>query len=207
MKTKIILTIACIMIFVCIIVIGCTMSSYRSIKYSNEVTQIMADTLEIEKKWLIDKNKIPYDLSKANDIVKIEQTYINFSPEIRIRKYDDLRGNYSYEFTVKTNLRDNGTVRDEFNSVISEEEYNELLVKKEGNTILKTRYQLLDNDNVIALDIFHGDLDGLAYMEIEFKDLEQANDFKTPDWVIKDVTDDVNYKNGHLARYGVPYLD
>ena len=57
---------------------------------------------------------------------------------------------------------------------------------------------------VIAIDIFHGDLDGLAYMEIEFPDFSSAEKYQTPDWVIADVTDDIRYKNGHLARYGIP---
>lgn len=94
--------------------------------------------------------------------------------------------------------------RDEFESVITEEEYNNLMKKKEGNTIHKTRYQFLDGDNVLAIDIFYGDLEGLAYLEVEFPNEEEANNFKTPNWVIKDVTDDVNYKNGYLARYGIP---
>ena len=47
-------------------------------------------------------------------------------------------------------------------------------------------------------------MEGLAYLEIEFENQEEALNFETPDWVIKDVTDDVNYKNGYLARYGIP---
>ena len=41
-------------------------------------------------------------------------------------------------------------------------------------------------------------------MEIEFENKELADKFKTPDWVIKDVTADIRYKNGYLARYGIP---
>ena len=33
---------------------------------------------------------------------------------------------------------------------------------------------------------------------------EESNNYKEPDWVIKDVTSDKNYKNGYLARYGIP---
>ena len=36
------------------------------------------------------------------------------------------------------------------------------------------------------------------------KNQEEANNFKEPDWTIKDVTTDLSYKNGHLARYGIP---
>ena len=41
-------------------------------------------------------------------------------------------------------------------------------------------------------------------MEIEFKNEEESNKFEDPKWVVKDVTSDINYKNGHLARYGIP---
>lgn len=62
----------------------------------------------------------------------------------------------------------------------------------------------MDNGYLLAIDIFSGELDGLAYLEIEFENQEEANNFKTPEWVIKDVTSDLNYKNGYLARYGIP---
>ena len=41
-------------------------------------------------------------------------------------------------------------------------------------------------------------------MEVEFETQEKARAFETPKWVIKDVTDDIRYKNGYLARYGIP---
>lgn len=170
------------------------------INYANKIDNILADDYEIEKKWIIDKNKIPYNLSDA-EIIKIEQTYICFSPEIRVRKIND---GEEYSFTVKTNMTADGMTRDEMETYITQEEYNNLIKKQEGNTIYKTRYQFLDGDYLLAVDIFSGELDGLAYLEIEFKNQEEANNFQTPNWVIKDVTSDLNYKNGHLARYGIP---
>lgn len=119
---------------------------------------------------------------------------------MRVRKLNDGK---SYTFTMKTNITKDGMTRDETEFTISEMEYNNLVSKKEGNTIYKTRYQFLDGEYVIAIDIFEGDLDGLAYMEIEFKNQDDANSFKTPEGVIKDVTADLNYKNGYLARYGI----
>lgn len=56
----------------------------------------------------------------------------------------------------------------------------------------------------MTIDIFHGDLDGLAYLEIEFVSEAESNAYNEPDWVLLDVTADVNYKNGYLARYGIP---
>ena len=100
-------------------------------------------------------------------------------------------------------MSSDGMVRDEVNVTINKEQYDNLIKKKEGKTIHKTRYQFYDNEQVIAIDIFHDQLDGLAYVEIEFANEEEAKKYETPSWVIKDVTDDVNYKNGHLARYGI----
>ena len=170
--------------------------------YNERLEEILSDEKEIEKKWLIDKEKIPYDLS-AEDVrtYEIEQTYICFDPEMRVRRYN---GGEFYEYTVKTNMTQDGMVRDEVNLDINETQYNNLVIKKEGNTIDKTRYQFYSEGQLIAIDIFHGELDGLAYMEIEFPTLEESLAFDTPDWVIKDVTDDIDYKNGHLARFGIP---
>jgi len=171
-----------------------------NINYAKEIEHILSDGREIEKKWLIDKNKIPYDLTKAV-IMKIEQTYICFSPEIRVRRINDGK---QYSFALKMNMTSDGMIRDEMENYITQQEYENLIKKQEGNTVYKTRYQFLDGENLLAIDIFSGDLDGLAYLEIEFENEEEANTFETPDWVIKDVTGDVNYKNGYLARYGIP---
>lgn len=155
---------------------------------------------EIERKWLINKDNIPFDLSKA-DKFDIKQTYISFSPEIRVR---DINNGTQYILTIKSDLSVDGLSRTENEYYITEEEYNNFLLKKEGNTIYKTRYQIEENGVIYAVDIFHEQLDGLAYLEVEFENESAAKQFGNPDWVIKDVTDNINYKNGHLARFGIP---
>lgn len=201
MKDKIIeIIIGIILSFLIILLVFFIKEYIYTTNYDNKIDSIMADDVEIEKKWLIDKTKIPYDLSNAEKI-EIEQTYICFSPEIRVRRIND---GAEYTFAVKTNMTWDGLVRDEMEEAITEEEYNNMIAKKEGNTIYKTRYQFLKDNNLYAIDIFKGDLEGLAYMEIEFENKELADNFETPEWVIKDVTADIRYKNGHLARYGIP---
>ena len=194
------LIIIVLIIFILVVVVFGINKIVYQVKYDNTIEKIMADDVEIEKKWLIRQEDIPYNLSNA-EIFEIEQTYINFSPEIRVRR---INGGQEYTFAVKTNMTSDGMIRDELEESITEEEYNNLVKKKEGNTIHKTRYQFLDGNYLVAIDIFSGDLKGLAYMEIEFVNKEEANNFKTPSWVIKDVTNDVRYKNGYLARYGIP---
>ena len=175
---------------------------YDSTKYDQRIHELLSDDKEIERKWLIKKEDIPYDLNDSNvQKFEIKQTYICFDPEMRVRDYNN---GESFEFTMKNNMTIDGMIRDEINIDITKEQYDNLVIKQEGNTINKTRYQLYDDGQIIALDIFHGDLDGLAYMEIEFKTEDESNNYKEPNWVIKDVTSDINYKNGYLARYGIP---
>ena len=203
MKKKILLIILFIIIIVGISFIF--VFSYKLLTkdlYRDRVSEVLADDVEIERKWLIDKKDIPYNLKDKNvDVYDILQTYLCFDPEMRVRNYNN---GEAYEYTMKTNMTKNGLIRDEFNIDINKEKYDNLIKKKEGMTIHKTRYQFYDKGEIIAIDIFHDELDGLAYMEIEFKTKKESDNYKDPDWVIKDVTDDINYKNGHLARYGIP---
>ena len=179
-----------------IVIIGLGIAFILKVNNSN----ILENDQEIEKKWLIRQEDIPYDLSKA-DKYEIIQTYINFSPEIRLRNLN----NSEYVLTIKCDTALKGFVREEHEWLITKEEYENLITKKEGNTIYKTRYRFKDENSVeMEIDIFSGDLKGLAYLEIEFSNTESANDYLTPNWVIKDVTTDLNYKNGYLARYGIP---
>lgn len=185
----------CIIIELVIIIV---LSITLAWKYSED--NIIEYDAEIEKKWLIRKEDIPYDLSQVEKY-EIVQNYLNFSPEIRVRNIN----NGEYVLTIKSDTSLKGFVREEHEWLISKEEYDNLLTKKEGNTINKTRYTLKDEQGIeMEIDIFSGDLEGLAYLEIEFVDTESANSYLAPDWVVKDVTTDLLYKNGYLARYGIP---
>ena len=202
MKKVIVVILVALVAVVITIGVFYKMNIFKDIGYIERVNELLADDKEVERKWLIRVEDIPYDLTASDVYVyDILQTYICFDPEMRVRKYNN---GQSYEFTIKTNMTVDGMVRDEINYDITKEQYDNLIKKQEGNTIHKTRYQLYDNKQVIAIDIFHDELDGLAYMEIEFKNEEESNEYKEPDWVIKDVTSDIDYKNGHLARYGIP---
>jgi len=115
-------------------------------QYTNRVNEVLEDDKEIEKKWLIDKEKIPYDFSKLiGSKFNITQTYICFDPEIRVREYTirdkEMNEVKDHEMTIKTNLTEDGLIRDEVNIAINQEQYDNMIKKQEGNTIYKTRYQ------------------------------------------------------------------
>lgn len=187
---NIIIVLELIVIFVLAIILVLQHNESNLLEYASE----------IERKWLIKVDDIPYDLSKAEKY-EIVQNYLNFSPEIRVRNIN----NEEYILTTKCDTAIKGFTREEHEYMITEEEYNSLLTKKEGNTIYKTRYRFNDENGIeMEIDIFSGNLQGLAYLEIEFLDIESANKYDTPNWVVKDVTTDLNYKNGYLARFGIP---
>lgn len=172
-------------------------------EYQKSIEKVSLDDKEIEKKWLIDPEKIDINLNDTKRF-DIEQTYISFSPEIRVRK---INGGELYTCTMKSNMSADGLIRDELETEITKEEYEYLYEKKaeDAITIHKTRYQYVNEDGKItAIDIYENELKGLAYMEIEFATEEEAKKYTSPDFVIKDVTSDERYKNGSLARFGIP---
>lgn len=173
---------------------------YQAIRYGTKAEGENQDD-EIERKWLVKRENIPYNLEKKADIFEITQTYLNYSPEIRVRNISDQR----YMMAIKTGLtEEQGLTRDERQYDLTKEEYEHLLSKQEGNTIYKTRYQIKVDNYQYAFDYFHEQLDGLTYIEIEFPSEEEANNFQTPDWFGKDVTNEKKYKNQSLAQYGIP---
>lgn len=201
-KTLKTILISVLLIFILAALVFSTVKTIKKVQYNKRIEDILADDKEVERKWLIDKNKIPYDLNADDvEVYEIKQTYLCFDPEMRVRDYNN---GQEYEFTIKMNLTEDGLIRDETNYTINKEQYENLIAKKEAFTIYKTRYQFLADNQIIAIDIFHNELDGLAYMEIEFPSKEASDKYETPSWVIKDVTSDVRYKNGHLVRYGIP---
>ena len=107
--------------------------------------------MEIERKFKVEKLPNLQNVKKA----KIIQAYLNTDrePTLRIRKYND-----EYLLTYKYSKKDNEiNVCNEVELPITEECFNNLLTKIEGNIIEKTRYFI----NEIELDIFEGKYEGL----------------------------------------------
>ena len=144
--------------------------------------------MEIERKFLV-KDLPNLDNYPHKDIV---QGYISFNPEIRIRKAND-----KYYLTTKSD----GTItREEKETEINLTTYLTLLKIAKGRIISKTRYFIPLADSLTAeLDIYHEELEGLVTVEVEFLNLEDAQDFTIPTWFLTDITEDKRYKNKNLA--------
>ena len=155
--------------------------------------------MEIERKWLVKPEKIPYNL-KELEREKIQQAYISFSPVIRVRSIND---DNTCLLTIKTAppAGSGQFSREEHEFRISAEDYHKLLVQCKGRLIEKTRYiHPICDDLKEEIDIFSGELLGLAYMEIEFTDEHSAKNYTPPDWVERDVSNEAGFSNADLAQ-------
>lgn len=157
--------------------------------------------MEIERKFKV--TRIPEGLEQYKK-KEIEQGYLNTSePVIRIRKSND-----RYILTYKSRLgmvenpEDIALTCEEVELPLSADGYEHLKEKADYNLISKTRYLIyLEDGHTAELDIFHGKLEGLIFVEVEFPSEEEAAAFQAPDWFGEDVSFDKRYKNNYLAQF------
>lgn len=148
--------------------------------------------MEIERKYLIEKNNIPFDYTQY-PCRHIEQGYLCTEPVVRIRQDND-----EYVLTYKSKGL---MVREEYNLPLTESSYAHLKEKVDGRLIVKDRYVIpLENDLFIELDIFSGDLSGLSLAEVEFPDITSAENFLPPEWFGEDVSNISTYHNSNLSK-------
>ena len=145
--------------------------------------------IEIERKFLVDKRKL-HELTFASE-EKIAQGYLSFSPAVRVR----LKDNRGF-LTVKSSTV--GISRQEFEYEIPAEDAEQLL-KLCGRYVLKKyRRKIEYGGHVWEVDFFAGRHAGLVLAEVELNAPDEPVDL--PDWVSREVSDDVRYFNFNLVR-------
>ncbi len=148
--------------------------------------------VEIERKFLVTSEEFK---SEAITKHEITQGYLNSNPErtVRIR----IKGESGF-ITIKGKSNETGTTRFEWETEISLLEAKPLFLLCEKGVIQKTRYEVSIGKHIFEVDEFHGDNEGLIIAEIELSN-EQEN-FKKPDWLGKEVTNDMRYYNAYLSQ-------
>lgn len=154
--------------------------------------------MEIEKKFLI--RELP-DLS-AYEKKEIEQGYLCTDPVVRIRKSND---RYILTYKSRQGIADaeslEAQVNQEVEVPLNEEGYLHLREKVDDHLIQKSRYLIpLPDGHTGELDVFHGLLSGLVFIEVEFADEEDADVFLPPDWFGENVSKDKRYSNSFLSK-------
>jgi CYTH domain-containing protein len=151
--------------------------------------------LEIERKFLLAVE--PPDLARAIG-TRLEQGYVAISvdAEVRLRRAGERR-----TMTVKST---GDLVRREVEIELDGDQFESLWPTTEGRRVDKTRYRLRHCELVVELDLYHGVLDGLATVEVEFDSIEASAAFEPPPWFGAEVTSDSRFKNRNLALQGLP---
>ena len=154
--------------------------------------------METERKFLVKYLPVNYEI---NRLLKIEQAYLEFVPkEHRVRKKNDI---YLETFNGEGELS-----RTEEETEISKEKYESLLTNKISRIIVKDRYMIpIDNNLIAELNVYKNELEGLFVIEVEFNSIEEANKFLPLDWFGTEVTYDKKLKNQSLATVDLKEIE
>lgn len=133
---------------------------------------------EIERKWLL--AELP-DIVSGVVPVEYERYFLpsNQGEEIRIQK----KGN-KHTYQRKVEVPGVGRERAE-DREIGEAEFLELKKTAVGS-ILRTRY---DISPMVAIQVYHGEHEGLIRYEVEFRSVEESQAFEPESWLGREITD------------------
>ena len=150
---------------------------------------------EIERKFLVASNGW---LAGADRGSRFVQAYVMLAADrsLRVRISDDSTA----RLTLK--LGDGGLVREEFEYEVPLADAREIVARRLGNVIEKTRYRVTFGGFVWEVDVFEGPLAGLVIAEVELA--SSADRPRLPDWLGREVTDVPGFGNRSLALVGLP---
>lgn len=181
-----------------------TLSAVLDGKIPNEKHAILSylgfSDVECERKFLIRYPDIDMLLKRGATESYIEQTYLDapcgVTERVRCRTYPDRT---VYYHTRKVRL--STLSAEEYEKEISKEVYEELLSRREKNsiTVKKRRFALPYESHVLEIDVYPF-WSRQAVLEIELQD--EGEDFAIPKelCVLREVSDDIAYKNVSLAK-------
>lgn len=127
---------------------------------------------------------------------EIAQHYISVGEEtLRLR-----RSGGTFEMTKKRLLSpDDKSRREELNLPLTRDEYS-LFLPLAVAGLDKTRYLIpLDDGLTAELDVFHGPLEGLLKVEVEFPNDTARTAFRPPEWFGREVSSESWSLNANLA--------
>ena len=159
------------------------------------------EPLEIERKYLIEYPDRKW-LEQAPNCRRVEiiQTYLTAGEgeERRVRQRG-VDGHYMYYETVKRAI--SGLKRVEVERRLSQTEYLRLLMETDPSRrpIRKTRYCLTEGSRYYEIDVYPFWSDR-AIVEVELADENETVTLPEKLKVIKEVTEDKNYRNSELAK-------
>ena len=153
--------------------------------------------MEIERKFLLSGLPEHFDRYEKREL---EQGYLlSKGCTLRIRRADD-KCYLTLKKKDKTTELSGILVNEEFETEIPRASYEALKQLVQSGFIEKTRTLIPYLEHTIEVDVFHGDLEGLVFAEIEYRDTDDALHLPLPTWFSKDVSDDRRFRNTHLSN-------
>ncbi len=148
--------------------------------------------IEIERKFLVTSNAFKTEAFTQN---RISQGYLSSAPgrTVRVR----IKGNKGF-LTIKAASNESGLSRFEWEKEIPVNEAAELLQLCEEGVIDKTRFEVKMGNHVFEIDEFYGENEDLIMAEIELN--SETEVFEKPNWLGKEVTNDIRYYNSYLSK-------
>ena len=148
---------------------------------------------EVERKFRV--ASVPDDVGAG---AALRQGYLAIDGDVEVRVRDE---DGACTLTVKGGA---GLERAEVETAIDADQFAELWPLAGDRTIEKVRHRLPLGDVTAELDLYHGRLDGLAVVEVEFPDRGAAESFSPPSWFGEELTGRKGWSNASLARHGAP---
>jgi len=162
-------------------------------------SQYMA--IERERRWLC--SKFPTDKITRTEVIK--DLYVT-GTRLRLRSARPTDGGTAM---LRFSRKSDADIHTRLITSIylSEDEFEIMASSLIGVQINKLRHRLNPLPGVMMLvDEFQGDLSGLILVEAEFDTPYLLSSFPTPDFVIREVTDDLRYTGGYLIKNGIPEI-
>lgn len=148
--------------------------------------------VEIERKFLVYKNKWASLTKPKKDFYRQGYLFSDSNKTIRVRQTND-KG----FITIKG--ASIGLTRPEFEYEIPREDAEQLLNKFCVFELIKVRYKIVYKNKVWEVDEFLGENIGLIVAEIELENEDEQ--FEMPDWIANEVTGINKYYNSILATF------
>ncbi|MEK7628100.1 MAG: AAA family ATPase [Patescibacteria group bacterium] len=153
--------------------------------------------VEIERRFLVDRDQMVLPLTVPHEVVQIEQVYLISDGE-RIRSRA-AHGRTIYSHAKKSALRRG--VREEIEKSITHAEYLSFLENRDPTrgTIMKERHHFVWNNQHFELDIFQRPA-GISILEIEL--LEEHEPVTLPPFIplVCEITHDKKFTNHRLSK-------
>jgi len=149
---------------------------------------------EIERKFRV--RDLPAERGEGT---RIRQGYVALDGGVSVRVRDR---DGTYVLTIKGGGV--SLLRTEVEVELDEERFAALWALTEGRRIEKRRHELAVAGRTAELDLYEGDLDGLATVEVEFPSEGEADGFEPPGWFGDELTGLAAWSNASLAVHGPP---